>query len=267
MSIEKTCLMCGKKFNVIPARDITAKYCSRICSDKSHIKENNCICKFCGKEFYLSPYRIKRVSEKFGNYCSRECKDKNFGSKFTGEQNHQYGLKGKLNATFLDKDLIRKNHNLKETLVYKPEHPYCSKSGRVLIHKLIVEENYKLFDIKYFEEINGIIVLKKKYRVHHKDNNHSNNNIENLQIVTISEHSKIHAKDKLILRNKLGQIIGVVKKGELLESPEVDNQQLNLNSNIFESSTTNTQILTNNVEDGNSDTSALPTYNSGDDIV
>ena len=57
------------------------------------------------------------------------------------------------------------------------------------------------------------------------------------------------------------------KLGELLESPEVDNQQLNLNSNIFESSTTNTQILTNNVEDGNSDTSALPTYNSGDDIV
>ena len=53
----------------------------------------------------------------------------------------------------------------------------------------------------------------------------------------------------------------------MLESPEVDNQQLNLNSNIFESSTTNTQILTNNVEDGNSDTSALPARNSGDDIV
>lgn len=267
MSIEKTCLMCGKKFNVIPARDKTAKYCSRICSDKSHIKENNCICGYCGKEFHLRPYRIKRVSEKFGNYCSRKCKDKSFGSKFTGEQNHQYGLKGKLNATFVDRDLIKKNHNLIETLKYYPEHPYCSKAGRVLKHRLIVEENYMLFDEKYFEKVNNIIVLKKKYKVHHKDNNHLNNNIDNLQIVTISEHSKIHNKDKLILRDKLGRIIGVCKQGELLEKSEEINQQPSLNSNIFEGSTTNTQIQPSNVEDSKSDTSALPIIFNGDDIV
>lgn len=267
MSIEKVCLICGKSFKVIPSRDKTAKYCSRTCSDKSRIKENNCKCGFCGKEFHLKPIRIKRVSEKFGNYCSRQCKDNAFGPKFTGEQNHQYGLKGKLNATFIDKDLIKRNHDLKEILVYKPEHPYCSKAGRVLLHRLAVEENHKLFDIKYFEKINNIIVLKKKYLVHHKDNDHSNNNIENLQIVTRSEHGIIHNKQKSILRNRLGQIIGVYKQDELLGSPEEDDQQLSLNSNILESPTTNARVQSNYVEDGNGNTSVLPTNVSGDDIV
>lgn len=48
------------------------------------------------------------------------------------------------------------------------------------------------------------------------------------------------------------------KQGELLESLEADNQQPSLISNNLEGSTTNTRIQTDNAEDGNSDTSALP---------
>lgn len=47
------------------------------------------------------------------------------------------------------------------------------------------------------------------------------------------------------------------KQGELLEHPEVDNQQPSLNSNVFEGSTTNSRILN---KDSNADTSALPDY-------
>ena len=59
---------------------------------------------------------------------------------------------------------------------------------------------------------------------------------------------------------------GVFKQGELLESPTTeivneDNQQPSLASNSFEGSTTNSQVLASNVEDGNANTSALPGIN------
>lgn len=58
----------------------------------------------------------------------------------------------------------------------------------------------------------------------------------------------------------------VVKQGELLENPEMDNQQPSVYRNIYEGSTTNGRVLPNDVEDSNSDTSALPTKSS-EDIV
>lgn len=36
--------------------------------------------------------------------------------------------------------------------------------------------------------------LKKGEHVHHKDENKTNNNLENLEVMTISEHMRIHAK-------------------------------------------------------------------------
>ena len=59
----------------------------------------------------------------------------------------------------------------------------------------------------------------------------------------------------------------VVKQGELLEHQEVGNQQPSIYRNIIEGSTTNERVLTDNTEDGNFNTSALPDYNIGDDIV
>lgn len=58
------------------------------------------------------------------------------------------------------------------------------------------------------------------------------------------------------------------KQEELLENQEIDNQQPSLNSNIFEGSTTNSQIQTSNVEDSNVNTSILQLNNHLiDDIV
>ena len=59
----------------------------------------------------------------------------------------------------------------------------------------------------------------------------------------------------------------VVKQGELLETHEDGNQQPSIYRNIIEGSTTNSQILADNAEDGNTDTSALPISNNSDDIV
>ena len=59
----------------------------------------------------------------------------------------------------------------------------------------------------------------------------------------------------------------VVKQSELLETHEDGNQQPSIYRNIIEGSTTNERVLTDNTEDGNFNTSALPDYNIGDDIV
>jgi hypothetical protein len=50
------------------------------------------------------------------------------------------------------------------------------------------------------------------------------------------------------------------KQGELLEHPNKDNQQPSLDSNIFEGSTTNNRVQTDNAEDSNVDTSTLQSF-------
>ena len=255
--IEKKCLICNELFYVADWRKDKAKYCSHKCQSKSLKGDLNCECKICKKLFHRKPCQI---SNNTGNCCSKECLRLYKKKLMLGEKNHQYGLKGQLNSSFKGDEILKINHNLTEVRVYFPEHPYSDRNGRILKHRLLVEQNYEKFDIKYFEVKNNMIILKKEIHVHHIDFNHNNNKIENLIPVTKQEHRIIHNANSIIVRNKItGRITGVFKQGELLEKSEEVNQQPNLNSNIFEGSTTNTQILPDNAEDGNSDTSALPT--------
>lgn len=61
-----------------------------------------------------------------------------------------------------------------------PSHPYADKRGYVYEHRLVMEKHIGRYLLP--EEI-----------VHHKDLNKTNNDISNLQIVTASEHTKIHS--------------------------------------------------------------------------
>jgi hypothetical protein len=81
-------------------------------------------------------------------------------------------------------------------------HPYGHK--RIEIHRLIFEAN--LNNIPFTEYISVVSndEIKAKalsyvdpviYVVHHRDLNHYNNNIENLEKLTISDHMKLHAVD------------------------------------------------------------------------
>ena len=45
-------------------------------------------------------------------------------------------------------------------------------------------------------EINGKKYLKKEYTVHHKDMNRKNNKLSNLQVMTLKEHTSLHAKTR-----------------------------------------------------------------------
>lgn len=260
MIVTKICLNCGKEFKIPHWRETTAKYCSPECRDESHKKEPNCICEICGKKFHLKPSMLKRCKH---HCCSLECLNKLKSVLYTGEGNHQYGLKGKLNSSFKGDEILKKNNGLIEIRTYDPTHPYCDKDGRVLKHRLIVEQNYKRFDLKYFETVGDRIVLKRSSQVHHLNGDHNDNRIENLIPVTRSEHRTIHNLGLIIERDSdTGKITGVLKRGELLEKPEAVNQQPSLNSNVLEGSETSSRVLL----DSNTTTSALPDL-IGEDIV
>lgn len=208
-----TCIVCGKNYLDINTSKYPMKFCSYTCYEEYNKlnKTPNCKCEICGKDMYMKPYRLSRL--KHNITCSKECcfKLKSIYSK--GDGNHQYGLIGDLNKSFKNKDLITSCGYILE---YCPGHPYphdkSTKGVRVLQHRLVVERNHDKFDDIFFEEIDGFIVLKRDYIVHHKDGNKQNNSIENLQILTESEHQKLHSLNKEIIRdNKTGRIIGVSK--------------------------------------------------------
>lgn len=222
--------------------------------------ENNVTCEICGKEYHMKPSHLKRFKH---HTCSRECCNKLKSILYKGTGNHQYGLKGDRNASFKGECLVKRNNGNTDIFVYAPDHPYANKNGRVTLHRLVVEENYNHFNIKYFEEINGKIILRKDSHVHHINGNHDDNNIKNLMPVTRSEHRSIHNNEVIIVRDdKTGRITGVIKRGELLEKPEEVNQQPSFSGNTLEGSETNSRVL----RDSNTDTSAL-LLSKNDDIV
>lgn len=204
--ITKICENCGREFKVIRCRENTAKYCCKKCANESKRASNNVVCSFCGNPFHMKNSQINRYSRNLGIFCSRECASKAKEIYYRGNGNHQYGLTGNKNASFKNTELIHKNHKIDDIYVYFPNHPYCSKSGRIKLHRLLVEEHYYLFPIKYFEYNNGWWILKRGMSVHHLDGNHNNNDISNLIPCTKSEHKNYH-KTRIVERDNKGRIL------------------------------------------------------------
>ena len=234
------CKVCGKTDYVIDTKKFPKDFCSYRCYEEwqKWNKTPNCECAVCKRKMYIKPSRLKRV--KNGITCSKECANKLKSEYMQGEGNHQFGLTGDKNASFKGKCI---ESEFGYILEYCPGHPYPHDSSnnttRVFQHRLVIERNSDKFDDIYFEIINGWKVLKPIYEVHHINEVRTDNRLENLQIVTKGEHRIIHNNKKEILRDSLGRIIGVVKQGELLENPEVDNQQPSQPLTKLEGSETN----------------------------
>ena len=65
--------------------------------------------------------------------------------------------------------------------IYAPKHPHKNKRNCIYEHQKVMEDYLGRY-------------LEKGEVVHHKDLCKTNNNIENLQLLTMSEHSKLHTK-------------------------------------------------------------------------
>ena len=125
------------------------------------------------------------------------------------------------------------------------------------LHRYNVVTNWDKFDISLFKVVDQFYVLKDGLQVHHVDMDHTNNDINNLTILSKKQHTAVHNQIRILSEELASKIIGVLKQGELLETPEVDNQQPSLSSNVLEGSETNVRVQTDHAEDSNSDTSAL----------
>lgn len=64
-----------------------------------------------------------------------------------------------------------------------PEHPFCTKNGYVLEHRIVVENNLGR-------------LLNRNEVVHHKNEDKKDNRYENLEVLTSSEHATKHGLEQ-----------------------------------------------------------------------
>ena len=93
----------------------------------------NAECPVCNKKFHLKPSALKRFKT---HYCSKECQNEARKEQMKGAGNHQYGIKGKNNASW--------KSDIKETrygyiMVRDYEHPFSDKNGWVFEHRIVAE--------------------------------------------------------------------------------------------------------------------------------
>ena len=98
----------------------------------------------------------------------------------------KYGIKTRTKSELASGNKNPNWHGGKRTvkegyvLVYAPDHPNCHKDGTMYEHQIIMEKHIGR-------------LLKKDEVVHHINGNRSDNRIENLMLLTNSDHAKLHA--------------------------------------------------------------------------
>ena len=137
---------------------------------------------YCGKEFITYESKIKLGR---GKYCSKVCSLIQTNKKLieTGEQTRF--KKGDIphNKKGFCFHKSRK-HGKIYLLRYVPDHPNATKKGYVREHRLLIEKQI------------GRLLFRNEV-VHHKDGNTLNNSLDNLELMTASEHSRFHTKDNV----------------------------------------------------------------------
>jgi len=151
-------------------------------------------CEICGKEFETRPSFVKRGG---GKYCSRGC----FYSSIERES-RPYGS----TRISLSKQTGKKRRLIK----VEPEHksPSVSKEGWEMNARYVVEKHLGRY-------------LKTEEHVHHKDRDTLNDSIDNLEVLSAEEHSRIHIEDahktvrkKKALRDFEKRLIQLNRAGE-----------------------------------------------------
>jgi len=185
-----TCEVCGTEFKVPPSRAATAKTCSHACAvsvrAESRKRRTTINCKQCGKPFETPNCHVSRRI-----FCSRACleaspKMKAVKADRQGEKNPHW--KGG-----------RTNHVEGYRYLRATWHPFASKTGYVLEHRIVMERWLLQNDpaSPFLTYVDGHLVLSPEYHVHHKDEDKANNAIENLECLTPDEHRREHNSRRL----------------------------------------------------------------------
>lgn len=71
------------------------------------------------------------------------------------------------------------------------DHPLASTDGNALEHRVVL--------------FNASIAIPQGYHVHHRNGDKLDNRLENLALVTASEHTRLHLRADGFVRNQFGQ--------------------------------------------------------------
>ena len=181
-----SCQTCGAEFKVPPVRSKTAKYCSNKCAGLGRGPERELPkiaieCKWCKRTFFERSCHAGRRT-----YCSNECRyadpdySKTMSSVTSAEKNGMWS-----GGIIAQSDGYLYEHC--------SEHPFASR-GYVLQHRLVAERELKKRnpDSGCLVRIGENLYLDPALSVHHKNGIRTDNRPENLQIMTVSDHQKLH---------------------------------------------------------------------------
>jgi hypothetical protein len=170
--LTKKCEWCGKTFEkpyvcamkTWEARKFCGQECSKSYKEKTKTQRVECTCENCGKKFLMPP---SKVAIGRGKNCSRECAAISKSKNTSGENSYYWNGGTHMKAGY--------------RFIYSPNHPKKNDTGYVREHILVMEKHIG----RYLED--GEII-------HHMNHDKQDNRIENLMIMSKSEHSKLHGK-------------------------------------------------------------------------
>jgi len=135
-------------------------------------KNANCYksCDTCKSMFRVKPSHYDKKHS-----CSKECGIIRRSKKMTGEGNHQYGLVAEKNSSWKGGKRIS---NYGYVLIYSPE--YSRESDNYAPEHRVIMEKYLGRRLGRYEV------------VHHKNHVKTDNRFENLELMTLAQHSRHH---------------------------------------------------------------------------
>ncbi len=131
------------------------------------------VCDFCGKSFRLSRSQRYQMRKNFDKktFCSPKCSSDERSKSCRGEHHHLYK-----NGKNIDKSGHVK--------ILDYTHPKRNCINRIFEHRVVMEKHIGRY-------------LRDDEIVHHINFNPSDNRIENLVIMSNSDHSRLHRNKRL----------------------------------------------------------------------
>ncbi|GGP13518.1 HNH endonuclease [Oceanobacillus neutriphilus] len=147
-------------------------------------------CEVCSDFFLTKKSHLERRKT-----CGQRCSNARKSIIYKGRLNPNFNNKGEESPLYKGPRINKYGYRL----LCKPNHPNSDKRGYVLEHRYVLSEHLGR-------------PLREDEIVHHKDGDKLNNDLDNLEIMDRSSHSKLHMSDYSIVRGELGRISGIEKK-------------------------------------------------------